>query len=307
LHGHKRRPRRDDEAEALLTARGHSVHGVVRGAAERRSSIAVRWPSEREVADEVPIDIDVHQATRVLTSVPLWFHTFALSRKQGLYTPGKARDHGYRLASIPDSFIGASVLDVGAFDGFYSFMAEKRGASRVLAIDNEQYVHWVRDRWGIELTGGEGFRAIHRSLGSKVEYRCMDALEIADTDERFDFIFCFGILHRVENPLGLLRTLAGVLSRGGQILIETYGILDDAQGEDGAVRIPNSGDVYTNDHFVYWQFSASAISNLAAFAGGLRFDVHALPLVDGHPRIIGAISSPRPPTQIAAATSDTGK
>jgi hypothetical protein len=32
-----------------------------------------------------------------------------------------------------------------------------------------------------------------------------------------------------------------------------------------------------------------------------------MPLVDGHPRIIGAISSPRLPTQIAVATSDTGK
>jgi tRNA (mo5U34)-methyltransferase len=243
----------------------------------------------------------------VLASVPLWFHTFALNRDRSLYTPGKARDHGYRLASIPDSFAGASVLDVGAFDGFYSFLAERRGAARVLAIDSEQYVHWVRDRWGIELTGGEGFRAIHRALGSKVEYRCMDALEIVGTQERFDYIFCFGILHRVENPLGLLRALAGALNRGGRILIETYGILDDARGEDGAVRVPNPGDVYTNDHFVHWQFSSSAIASLAAFADGLRFDVHAMPLVDGHPRIIGAITSPRPPTQIAVATSSTSK
>jgi tRNA (mo5U34)-methyltransferase len=290
-----------------LNARGRSGHGSGRAAAERRPSTGVRWPSEREVADEVPIDIDVDRAIRVLESVPLWFHTFALNRDQSLYTPGQARDHGYRLASIPESFGGASVLDVGAFDGFYSFLAEKRGAARVLAIDSEQYVHWVRDRWGIELTGGEGFRAIHRCVGSEVEYRCMDALEIAGTEERFDFIFCFGILHRVENPLGLLRALAGVLHRGGRILIETYGILDDARGEDGAVRVPNPGDVYTNDHFVHWQFSSSAIANLAAFTGGLSFDVHAMPLVDGHPRIIGAISSPQPPTQIAVATSGTSK
>src|SRR5207247_8245520 len=56
----------------------------------------------------------------------------------GLYTPGVARDHGYRLASIPDSFDGLSVLDVGAFDGFYGFLAEARGAARVLAVDNDQ-------------------------------------------------------------------------------------------------------------------------------------------------------------------------
>ena len=257
-------------------------------------SAYARWPSEREVAEEVPIDIDADRAKRVLRSVPLWFHTFALNRDRGLYTPGKARDHGYRLASIPDSFDGASVLDVGTFDGFYSYLAERRGAARVLAIDNEQYVHWVRDRWRVELTGGQGFRAIHRSLGSDVEYRRMDAFQIAGIKESFDFIFCFGILHRVEDPLGLLRELASVLSEDGQILIETYGIVDDAGGDE-ALHVPNPGAVYRNDRFVYWQFSSGAIANLAASIDGLSFDVHATPLVDGHPRIIGTISAPQSP------------
>ncbi len=78
-------------------------------------------------------------------------------------------------ASIPDSFAGLRVLDVGAFDGFYSFLAEARGARRVLAIDNEQYVHWVRDRWKVKLEGGEGFDAIHALLGSGIEYQRTDA------------------------------------------------------------------------------------------------------------------------------------
>ncbi len=59
-----------------------------------------------------------------------------------------------------------SVLDVGCFDGFYAFLAERRGAERVVAVDNEQYRLWVASRWGVELEGGEGFRAIHRLVGS---------------------------------------------------------------------------------------------------------------------------------------------
>jgi tRNA (mo5U34)-methyltransferase len=55
----------------------------------------------------------------------LWFHSFALA--PGIYTPGIARDHGYRLAALDaDRFADRSVLDVGAFDGFYSFLAEAR-------------------------------------------------------------------------------------------------------------------------------------------------------------------------------------
>jgi SAM-dependent methyltransferase len=62
-----------------------------------------------------------------------------------------------------------SVLDVGCFDGFYAFLAERRGAERVVAVDNEQYRLWVASPWGVELEGGS-FRAVHRQLGSAVEY-----------------------------------------------------------------------------------------------------------------------------------------
>jgi tRNA (mo5U34)-methyltransferase len=249
------------------------------------------WPSEREVAAEVPIEVGADQACRVLDSVPFWFHTFALNRGLGLYTPGAARDHGYRLASIPASFDGLSVLDVGAFDGFYSFLAEARGATRVLAIDNEQYVHWVRDRWEVELEGGEGFDAIHGLLGSEIEYRRTDAYALDSIGERFDFIFCFGILHRVEDPLALLRVLASRLAEGGRILIETYGVIDNGSSEDGTMRPAAPSAVYPHDRFVYWQFSSSALANLAALTNGSTFELHATPIVDGHPRIIGTMSS----------------
>lgn len=251
------------------------------------------WPSEREVAAAVPIEATAGEAREVLSSVPFWFHTFLLNRDLDLYTPGEARDHGYRLGSIPDSFRGLSVLDVGAFDGFYSFLAETRGATRVLAVDNEQYVRWVRDRWGIELDGGEGFNAIHGLLGSNVEYRRADAFALGDVDERFDVVFCFGILHRVENPLGLLGILTSRLAEGGRILIETYGVPDDEDAEDGALRVAAPGTVYPKDGFVYWRFSSSALGNLAACTG-MEFELHATPLIDGHPRIIGAISTHKP-------------
>jgi hypothetical protein len=39
--------------------------------------------------------------------------------------------------------------------------------------------------------------------------RRMDAFELDRSDERFDLVYCLGIFHRVENPLGLLRVLRG--------------------------------------------------------------------------------------------------
>jgi tRNA (mo5U34)-methyltransferase len=115
-----------------------------------------------------------------------------------------------------DRFAGRSVLDVGAFDGFYSFLAERRGARRVVAVANEQYVDWVRARFGVSLSGGAGFRAIAKLTGSLVEYHRMDALDVGELDERFDVALCFGILHRVTHPVRLLQTLPTSWSRAAR-------------------------------------------------------------------------------------------
>jgi len=112
----------------------------------------------------------------------------------------------------PERFAGRSVLDVGAFDGFYSFLAERRGASRVVAVDNEQYVDWVAARFGVKLAPATGFHAIAQVTGSQVEYHRMDGFAVGDLKERFDVVLCFGILHRVTDPIAFLQTLADVLA-----------------------------------------------------------------------------------------------
>jgi tRNA (mo5U34)-methyltransferase len=259
---------------------------------ERRTSgtgdaVALPTAAEREVADLLPIEADAAKARAVLDTVPFWFHTFALNRADGLYTPGVARDHRYRIPALPACFDGLSVLDVGTFDGFYAFLAEARGAQRVMAIDNEQYRLWVRARWGVELAGGEGFQAIHRLLGSSVEYRRLDAFELHRLDERFDFIYCFGILHRVETPLGLLRLLRDRLAPSGRVLVETYGSVAPQVGP--AIRVCEPGEVYADDDYVYWSFSGQGLEYLAALAGYECAEVVDTPVVDGHPRIMATL------------------
>ena len=258
------------------------------GSGARGTQRFVVTRAERQVADLLPIEVAPELARATLQAVPFWFHTFALNRREGIYTPGAARDHRYRVAMLPADFAGMRVLDVGTFDGFYAFLAERRGAERVLAVDNEQYRLWVASRWGIELAGGEGFRAIHRLLGSEVGYRRTDAFALNALDERFDFVYCCGILHRVENPLGLLRVLRGRTVSGGTVLIETYG-LGPEQHERAAIRISRPGEVYARDEFVYWAFGDAGLERLARIAGFSAVGPFHSVQVAGHPRIIGRL------------------
>jgi tRNA (mo5U34)-methyltransferase len=244
--------------------------------------------AEREVAALLPIKADKRAARGALARVPLWFHTFSLDG-DALYTPGVARDHRYRIPALPADLTGRSVLDVGTFDGFYAFLAEARGARRVVAVDNEQYRDWVRARWGVELKGGEGFRAIAELLRSAVEYRRLDAFHLDLLGERFDLIFCFGILHRVENPLGLLQVLRRRLAAEGEVLVETYGVANRDLEDEAAIRVFEPGEVYARDEFVYWGFAGESLGRLARHAGFGSLEVTGQPIVEGHPRIIASL------------------
>src|SRR5829696_7857395 len=90
-----------------------------------------------------------------------WYHTIDLGN--GITTNG-IDDSPQRLARVqlPPSLAGLSVLDIGAWDGFFSFECERRGASRVVAAD---YYSWHGSGWGTKA----GFALARQALGSKVE------------------------------------------------------------------------------------------------------------------------------------------
>jgi tRNA (mo5U34)-methyltransferase len=252
------------------------------------TALAELTSAERQVADLLPIEADPADAEAVLEEVPFWFHTFALNSAAGLYAPGSARDHRYRIPALPGSFAGLRVLDLGTFDGFYAFLAEARGAKRVVAVDNEQYVEWVRARWGIELSGGEGFRAIHGLLDSEVEYRKLDAFDLDLLEDRCDFALCCGILHRVEAPRRLLEVLRRRITPGGRALLETHGVFPDSRDGDLIHRY-RPGEVYPDDEFVFFGFTPAGLDLLAKEAGWSGFELFDAPVIDGHPRIIGTL------------------
>ena len=87
-----------------------------------------------------------------------WWHSIAL--REGLTTFGGktelilAQEEEALLG--PFNLAGRSVIDIGAWNGFFSFAAKRRGAARVLATDSYIWNHPVwRGREAFELARGE--------------------------------------------------------------------------------------------------------------------------------------------------------
>src|SRR4051794_38823127 len=64
-----------------------------------------------------------------------WYHMVEVA--PGVVTPG--HNHGARTAEklqLPEDCTGLRVLDIGARDGYFSFLLEQRGAAEVVAVDH---------------------------------------------------------------------------------------------------------------------------------------------------------------------------
>src|SRR4030095_270786 len=64
---------------------------------------------------------------------PFWYHHIELA--DGVVTPG-TNPLNEAAYMIPADLTGKRVLDVGAWDGYWTFAALKRGAREVVAIDD---------------------------------------------------------------------------------------------------------------------------------------------------------------------------
>ena len=143
----------------------------------------------------------------------VWWHTIDLGN--GIVTPGRDETPArWPLLGLPESLAGTTVLDIGAWDGFYSFEAERRGAARVVAADEYAWKHLG--------TGKRGFDCAHRALGSQVESVEVDVLDLAPekVGGTFDVVLFLGVLYHLRDPMPALERVASVT--GKRLVLETH-------------------------------------------------------------------------------------
>ena len=136
----------------------------------------------------------------------------------GLFSPGREEGTFRKLKAwelTPELFNKKSVLDIGAWDGFLSFEAEKNGASKVVALD---------------IKAGNGFKIAKKILNSKVEFIKKDIIETKPEDIGvFDVVLFCGVLYHMKFPFFSLHRVSNLTKLGGTLILETHAIEGKAQ------------------------------------------------------------------------------
>jgi len=147
-----------------------------------------------------------------------WYHSLELP--DGRLIPGfQSLDVlRQRLAQfpLPADLRGKRALDIGAWDGWFTFELERRGA-QVMAVDS---------------TAIERFRIARDLLGSRAEYRIGDLCRLSPADiGRFDIVMFLGVLYHLKHPMLALEKVCELAT--DMVCVESF-VTDD--GADPAAK-----------------------------------------------------------------------
>jgi tRNA (mo5U34)-methyltransferase len=232
------------------------------------------------------------QVEEMVQSVLYWWHSINLGNgvtTKGHKTPERLAEEVEAL-HLPD-LRGKTVLDIGAWDGFFSFEAERRGAARVVALDcdswlceatyNPEYEKKCRELgitpdphshpdnlvWRAipEPKGKRGFDLAHRLLDSKVESVVGSFLDVDLSDiGTFDVVLFLGVLYHMENMLAALKRLAALTKE--LAIIETHAVVVPGYEHYALCEFYESEEL-NSDPTNWWGPNEKALAGLCRAAG----------------------------------------
>jgi tRNA (mo5U34)-methyltransferase len=168
-----------------------------------------------------------------------WFHRIEIA--PGIVTPGtEDTPRKAKLLQLPEDLTGKRVLDVGAYDGFFSFEAERRGASFVLAYDHLRPEH-------------TGFATAKKLLNSNVEHQFGSVYDLSPAKiGEFDLVLFLGVIYHLRHPLLALERLRSVCR--GEMYLESHVTQQrfEIDGQEVPVAVFFPGAELNNDPTNWW-------------------------------------------------------
>lgn len=219
--------------------------------------------------------IDRTRLQQLVDAQPFWFHSIDLGHgivTKGLKTPEVLRADTEAL-QLPD-LAGKSVLDIGAWDGYYTFEAERRGARRVVSLDH--FVWQIdRDGTGGDWPGRRTYDLAHAALNSRAEAVAADYMTVdwQSIGAPFDVVFYMGVLYHMEDPLAALKRVRQ--ATGGVAIVETAAIDLPYIGDRAFCEFYETTEL-NGDPSNWWAPNEKALVGMCRAAGFSRVEVKSV-------------------------------
>ena len=185
-----------------------------------------------------------------------WWHSIDLGH--GVVTPGvhplaELQDNWGHF-KLPGSLAGKSLLDIGCWDGFYSFEAERRGA-QVTSVDC-----WRP----------ENFFKARQVLNSQAIFHELSVYEVNKEQlGAFDVVFFLGVLYHLRHPLLALEQVCEVTRDFA--IIESH-IVDKLQASNDPLMEFYEFDELGGQYDNWWGPNVECLAQMARSAGFARIE-----------------------------------
>ncbi len=146
------------------------------------------------------------------------------------------------------------VADIGCNNGYYLFRMQEDAPKLLVGFDPSPLFKTQ-------------FDFINHFVKSDIVYELLGVEHVEFYEQKFDTIFCLGVLYHRSDPVAMLKSLYKGLDKEGELFLDTFYI----EGEDEICLSPASS--YSKIPNVYFVPTISALKNWCLRAGFDSFEV----------------------------------
>ncbi len=146
------------------------------------------------------------------------------------------------------------VADIGCNNGYYLFRMQEDNPKSLVGFDPSPLYKTQ-------------FDFINHFVKSDIVYELLGVEHLEFYEEKFDTIFCLGVLYHRSDPVAMLKSLFKGLDKKGEVILDTFYI----DGDDESCLCPKSS--YSKIPNIYFVPTINALKNWCLRAGFIDFEV----------------------------------
>ena len=163
-------------------------------------------------------------------------------------------DHKYNLLRPHFNLTGKRVADIGCNNGYYLFRMQEDDPKALVGFDPSA-VYKTQ------------FDLINKFAKTDIVYELLGVEHLPFYEEKFDVIFCLGVLYHRSDPVAMLKALAKGLGKEGEVILDTFMI----DGDEEICLCP--AETYSKIPNITFVPTVNALKNWCLRAGFKGFEV----------------------------------